>query len=236
EFLYTALRAAGGPAGIGDDELEATIDAAIGRALDKNIPRGHPLEDTLRANERRRQQHILAGLVDLDRGREGLEIVDLEGQHEIAVGGLTLNVRFDRVDRVDGERLVIDYKTGAHFSISRCRGERPLQLQLPLYAAYSSAAGIGLCWLHAERVRIDAIAMRDFGLRFTGHARKRLLSEADWAALIADWRGVIETLAAEFSAGDARIDLEQERYATGQFAMLTRRWDIGHVLRAEELE
>ena len=237
EHLYAALREAGGPASVGAADLQPLIAAAIEHTLDKNIPRRHPLGATLRENESRRQALILENLVEFDRCRGAFRIAELEGEHEITVGGLHLHVRFDRVDEVaDGARLVIDYKTGARFSISKCRGERPLQLQLPLYAAYGSAAGIGLCWLHSERVRMDAIAMHDFGMSFDGAARKYLLDDAGWAALVTEWRETIESLAAEFAAGDARIDLEQERLASGQFAMLTRRWDIDHFARAEERE
>ena len=227
QCLYHSLREAGGPARVSDTDLAEFVGASVEFALERNIPKRHPLVDTLRTNECRRLTRLLGMLVTRDRERGEFNIVELENEHIIGVGGIELKVRFDRVDASpSGAKLVIDYKTGAHFSIGKCRGERPLQLQLPLYAAYASMDGIALYWLHADGVRIDAIASDDFGGLIAGRARKNLLDTDTWAALISEWRTTLEGLLAEFAAGDCRIDLEEDRWARGQFAMLSRRWDI----------
>ncbi|NND35794.1 MAG: hypothetical protein HKN81_01555, partial [Gammaproteobacteria bacterium] len=57
-------------------------------------------------------------------------------------------------------------------------------------------------------------------------SRDRKYDRESWSKLKEHWRAVLEGLAAEFTAGDCRIDLQQDRMAVGQFAMLTRRWEL----------
>jgi RecB family exonuclease len=227
EYLYRDLRERGGPSRVGDTELKGILTAAIDKSLDRHVPQRHPLRDSLIGNERSRLSRILRNLVDYDRERGEFTIVELEDRHTFDVGGLSLNVRFDRVDAApDGARLVIDYKTGARFSIRKCEGDRPLELQLPMYAAYGDADGIALYWLHSERVRLDAIVSESAQELVTSRERAIKHDRESWSQLKAHWRAVLEGLVAEFRAGDCRIDLEQDRMAGGQFAMLTRRWEM----------
>ena len=51
------------------------------------------------------------------------------------INGLQLNLRVDRIDRVDGGRLILDYKTGK-VSPAMWDGERPDEPQLPLYGIH----------------------------------------------------------------------------------------------------
>lgn len=225
--LYESVSSAGGLAGADDAGVAEAISRAIDLALDKHIPGRHPLAGTLRHNERHRLARLLGMLIARDRERDEFSISELEGVHEICVGEIELKVRFDRVDESPGgAKLVIDYKTGAHFSIRNCLGERPTQLQLPLYAAFGAADGIALYWVHPDRVRIDAIAQDAFGTLNSARSRIKPLDEDAWESQVRDWRRTLEGLIAEFVAGDCRIDLEEDRWARGQFAMLTRRWDV----------
>ncbi|MFW2405737.1 MAG: PD-(D/E)XK nuclease family protein [Gammaproteobacteria bacterium] len=236
EYLYRELRGRGGPYGVDDRDLQAFVESSIDKSLDRNVPRGHPLRDSLSANERGRLSRILHDLVAKDRERGQFAVVELEDRHTFDIGGLTLNVRFDRVDATsDGARLVIDYKTGAHFSIRKCEGDRPLEMQLPMYAAYGNADGIALYWLLSERVRLDVIGTESFHELISSRERAHQHDRKSWSALQAHWRTVLEVLVAEYSAGDCRIDLEQDGMAGGQFAMLTRRWQMAS-LAADDAE
>jgi len=228
EYLYTKLQGSEPLDELPQAELEGFIEAAVSRAVTANVSRQHPLVNTLRENETRRLRRLLHMLVERDRERGSFHIVELERNHAIEVAGIRLDVRLDRVDEMpDGSKLVIDYKSGAHFSLARCHGERPTKLQLPLYAAFGEADGIALYWLHAEQVRVDATGNVDFGGLIEGRYRREyLLDDAAWRAQIEQWGEIVEGLISEFLQGDCRIDIDADAMACAQFAMLTRRWDI----------
>jgi ATP-dependent helicase/nuclease subunit B len=228
EHLYTRLQVVGALDELPQADLDTFVDAAVIRSVADNVPRQHPLANTLRENETLRLSRLLHMLVARDRERGPFRIVELERSHTIEVAGIRLDVRLDRVDKMpDGTTLVIDYKSGAHFSLAKCLGDRPAKLQLPLYAAFEAADGFALYWLHAEQVRVDAFGIVDFGGLIEGRNRRRyLLDDAAWSVQIKHWRAIVEELIGEFVKGDCRIDVETDALARAQFAMLTRRWDI----------
>ncbi len=231
DYLYGAFLTQGGPLAASATDLEQALDTAISRALEQHISRLHPLVDTLRATERSRLQRLLGALIERDRQRGEINTDELEGRHHIDVGGLDLTVRFDRVDLSgSGARLVIDYKTGSVFSTKKWLGERPPDMQLPLYAAYGDADGIALYWLHAKKLTIAGMGIEDWDIN-TGAARnnqKFLVVAPDvWQQQVADWRAICKRLVDEFRGGDCRIDVANDARATGEYAMLTRRWALG---------
>jgi hypothetical protein len=68
---------------------------------------------------------------------------------------------------------------------------------------------------------------RDWGI--ARNRSFRTLSSDDWRERIATWRKICERLVAEYRGGDCRIDVTNDGPATGDYAMLTRRW----MLRAD---
>jgi RecB family exonuclease len=125
----------------------------------------------------------------------------MEDKRELAVAGLKLNGRIDRLDKLgSGGHAVIDYKTGAP-SPNQWMDERPEDPQLPLYALNA-----------AEPVSAVAFAKLKTGaMRFMGFARAKdaipkVKQAEDWASLLAGWKKELEALGSGFAAGDARVD------------------------------
>ncbi len=230
EYFYAAFLNHGGPLVASQTALEEKAGAAIERALARHLPPMHPLIDTLRNTERVRLERLLRNLVERDRKRGAVNLVELEDRHQIEVGGLELTVQFDRVDASgEGARLVIDYKTGSKFGAAKWIGERPLEMQLPLYAAYGNCDGIALYWLHARELSITGMGTDDWGINAgTGHGRKsfKVLDADEWQQQLMAWRASCEQLITEFRAGDCRIDLLSDTLAAGEYAMVTRRWAL----------
>jgi ATP-dependent helicase/nuclease subunit B len=225
EFLYTEL--GDEPTSAANDTVDTAIEAAILRALDRRVPPMHPLAEILRKTEKPRLENLLRNLLDFDRARGTIKILNVENKQKIDINGVELTVRFDRVDADDGVRLVIDYKTGGKYSANKWFGERPLEMQMPLYAAFGEFNGIVLYWMHASGLSVTGISDRDWGI---GRSRSfQTLSPDDWHQRIATWRATCERLIAEFKDGDGRIDVCNDGPATGDYAMLTRRW----MLRAD---
>ena len=148
--------------------------------------------------------------------RRPFRVEDTEKNFEIQVGGLRLRVRQDRVDVVGEDesvgRLVIDYKTGKA-SPAKWAGERPEDLQLPLYGVYGVEAGLeGMVYARmiTGEVGFQGRA-REAQLRVKGDLSRSSalvttpLTDED----LAQWRGTIKRLAEDFLAGHAEVDPKQ---------------------------
>lgn len=158
-----------------------------------------------------RLSRLLAEWLAGERRRVAFTVEATERKRAVAVGGLELNLRLDRVDRLaDGTKLIVDYKTGT-VSPGEWDGERPEEPQLPLYAGFALDEGEELGGVVYGKLRAGEVgfAGRVFAAETTlevglapGNALRRrpLTVEA-----LMDWREALEALAAEFLAGRAEV-------------------------------
>ena len=150
--------------------------------------------------------------VELTRGE--FQVAAIEEKRTLALGGLTIHAKLDRMDRLaDGRRLVIDYKTGK-VSVSHWLGLRPDEPQLPLYCV--TAEG--------EMAAVAFAGVKLGGMRYHGLARdgdilpgvkgfvdsKEAAPYRAWNGLLAAWREELERLGREFAAGHAAV--QPQRY------------------------
>ena len=141
--------------------------------------------------------------LEVERQRPPFAVEARELQQAIAIGGLQLSVKIDRIDRVggeDGSKLVIDYKTGKA-APAQWAGERPEAPQLPLYAVSSEqVSALAFAQVRAGEMALSGLAdaaAGDIGLK---------AAEQDWGEVLSDYRRVQEALAAGFRKGDAAVD------------------------------
>ncbi len=133
-------------------------------------------------------------------------------KREIQVENLDLNLRMDRVDRLnDGKLLVIDYKTGM---VDKKAWDlpRPDEVQLPLYAGFAldddaECGGLVFAKIRAGETQFDGrvadaklTLLPDIGAR-SGLAKNNLTEQN-----LAAWREYIEQMARDFVAGEAKVD------------------------------
>jgi hypothetical protein len=114
-------------------------------------------------------------------------------------------VRIDRRDRLlAGGRVLIDYKTGT--PRADWRGDRPDNPQLPLYALLQPQDLVAVAYgrIDASECCFIAEAARG-GIFSAGGQPSALEGMPDFASLVGLWRSRIETLAAQFAAGDAAV-------------------------------
>ncbi|MGH8578591.1 MAG: PD-(D/E)XK nuclease family protein [Gammaproteobacteria bacterium] len=147
--------------------------------------------------------------IEVERARAPFEVLATEAKREFTIGGLTLELRIDRIDRLsDGHLAVIDYKTG-DAAIEAWFEERSEEPQLPLYALVlgedcamlafaklkrGQCSYLGLCAKQEEGAGLAALQGSKWANR-----------HPSWEALLATWRAHIESLAEEFRLGDARV-------------------------------
>jgi len=164
----------------------------------------------------------LTGLVtewlEYERRRMPFTVVATEEKRTVTIGGLTLRVKLDRVDRLaDGSRLVIDYKTGT-VGPRAWEGERPDDVQLPLYATFAmQETPETLEGLVFARVRPGetqfAGRVRDANANLLGElsGRSDLAQNPLDDRQLEEWRERIERLAEDFLAGRAVVDPKEPR-------------------------
>jgi probable DNA repair protein len=239
ERLWSELQERAALAALAPVAREAAVDRAVEAALASQAARRpDTLRGRLRELERERLKVLLGAWIEVDLARPDFRVLSPEGGLEASVGGVRLDLRPDRVDRLaDGRLLVLDYKTG-QARPAQWLGERPEAAQIPAYVVLTerarpgadvAAAAYGL--VRAGDTRLDGLGEDDSagpGIRPASAAVQGALAQVgSWAALKADWVRVVESLARGIAAGDARVDPARPP-ATCRYC------ELGPVCRIEE--
>lgn len=196
-----------------DDGLEALVQRHVHRAFAKlqSALQSETIPASLVRMEQERLQELISTWLRYEAAREPFSVLATERAMEIEVAGIRLRVRQDRIDQVGDRLLILDYKTSKHCP-SLWLGERPEDLQLPLYALYvdeSSLEGIAFANITANTRETGVNGM----LLTARESLNRNL--ADSSSLIKQpldshqlwqWRVVIERLADDFLNGVATVD------------------------------
>lgn len=195
----------------------ADLDVLLARCADEAI-----------AQLRRRKPDALAGrfaeleaarLANLarewilfEKARPDFAVVAVEQKRAVSFGGVSVNARLDRMDRLaDGGHVVIDYKTGSA-SVSAWLGARPDEPQLPLYALSSpeDIAAVAFAAVRKGEPEFKGVS-RDPdlvpGVKPIAEQRSPLAKAyGSWDALLESWRREMEALGASFAAGEASVN------------------------------
>lgn len=193
------------------DELAQRIDAATSKAFARQLRHADSVLTALFALERDRVQALLRRVVTLDTQRDRFVIADVEGRADAHIGGIELRLRYDRVDRVGNDGLlVLDYKTGTSKRFLQADG-RPADFQLVVYACTldDDIAGLGL-------VNIDSRAVDLVG------AGAAFGDADDWPRRLGGWQAEVRNAAEAIAAGDVRVNARLGIKDARPYAILTR--------------
>ena len=198
-------------AALDDGAVQLRVQVAVDAAVDE-LCRVRPdiMSDAFAELERRRLTALLLRLTTLEKMRAPFVVVASEQTRAIDIGGVLLNSRLDRVDRLaDGSEVILDYKTGMA-STNGWLGERPDEPQLPLYTVSNETDVAGLTFV---QLRAREVAFK--GLTRDAQVLPEVAALADnknfsaqyaaWPALLASWRAVLEQLAHDYLAGHAEV-------------------------------
>ena len=197
-----------------ETNLDAFVAGHVRRVLHEKMP--------ARARESMPKRYLeleatrLIGLVTewlrYEAARVAFAVVDTEKQAEVAIDGLMLKLRLDRIDRLnDGSLLVIDYKSG-DVSPKLWDLLRPDDVQLPLYAGFAldpveDCGGLVFAKVRPGKMEFagrvtDARTTLRRELRGNTNLVKCPLSLGQ----LLDWKTYIEKMARQFLAGRADVD------------------------------
>ncbi len=167
----------------GADAAVAKLGPGIGRDLEKQ-----------------RLQKLLSEWLEIEKARPEFVVAGIEAERIIAMAGLEVRVRADRVDALpDGREIILDYKTGK-VDLQAWNGDRPDEPQLPLYSVTNERAVAGAAF---ARIHTGGLQFRGSGVALPAMAKMRILP---FDAQMEEWRRVLEQLAENFRAGRADVD------------------------------
>ena len=227
-----------------DTELSALIDSAVTEAMaamERSCEgRGFSLRERVGAScwdlEKEVLLRVMAEWMALEKSRKEPFVVDqLEVEHSLTLGNVTLSLRPDRIDRMEaGGSVVIDYKSRAPAK-THWLGDKPQEPQLPLYTLLDEdIEGIAFGELSAsDPVKLVALSER---YTLTNREAPPLSKQTDgfaedWPALTRRWKEVLEHLAADFAQGEATVDPTP---TACQYCSLSSVCRIQHVDYADE--
>jgi len=152
----------------------------------------------------------------LEKDRQPFEVIERETTRTVEIGGVQIEIRADRVDRLEDATIaILDYKTGQH-GPSEWEGDRPDEPQLPLYAIASEdpVGGIFFAGLKTGKMRFRGVADSDgrvpgvAGSGDVGLAEKILQWRSALGRLGEAWLLASETCALDIIGGKFVRDVE----------------------------
>jgi probable DNA repair protein len=152
--------------------------------------------------EQRRLETLLADWIQVDCERGDFVVETTETKLDFRAVGIPIDGKPDRIDRLPGgERVLLDYKSTTPGRKS-WEGDRPDNLQLPLYAIglAEPPAAIAFAQVKAGEHKFDGLAAAENLLPGV------TVPEHDWSQQLAEWRAVINKIWAEFQSGRADVD------------------------------
>ncbi len=236
EDFYRSYRSSETLAGLTDRDLSDCLNELLAQRVRELPGMRRPFMRTVADLETQRILPQLIRFVALDRLRGDFRVLKSEEGNEVVVGPLRVGLKLDRLDELaDGSLLVVDYKTG-QVKKGGWNPGKPGEMQLPVYATFvgKPVSGIAFAQISAHDVKYDGIAdsaIEIDGLvsvdklrhKFTDGDGKKIES---WDALMGAWRDCLLSLAHEFTQGDCSINPRHSEDAEGQFAVLTRVYEL----------
>ena len=191
--------------------LEQLLQRAAAEAVARmRRDRPETLSGRFAAVEQRRLVRLASEWLELERQREPFSVFAVEDPRNLEIGGLRMRGRLDRVDETaQGERIVIDYKTGKP-AAGDWLGPRMDEPQLPLYLVASEPDAQALAFAQVKAGAMQFVSLAaDKGLlpgaRALPDGRLKRAAQS-WEAQLADWRAALERLARGYAGGAAAVD------------------------------
>jgi ATP-dependent helicase/nuclease subunit B len=194
-------------------ELEELVRRNVNLAIDQSdtaLLTGW--EQQVAQLERERLIVLITGLLEKEKKRPAaFRVKELELKTEVTHGGVTANVKVDRIDELeDGSLVLLDYKSGDP-KVTHWGGERPDDPQLPIYAAHlgNDLAAVAFVQLSKENIQFKGYSKNENllpSVKNYNSLTEKQRPAPTFPELLRDWQRTLERLGEEFRSGQANVD------------------------------
>lgn len=185
------------------DDRDRKIRRAVDLAMARHLHPHNAWDVSFITLQKERLTSLLQQWLDTELQRGPFKVRESEQMQPIHVGPLTLDVRFDRIDKVDDGFVLVDYKTGASGHPNQWKGPRPDDPQLPLYALpYEPHELKGLAF---AKVRVGKMKWLGYQTEPGILPPSRVNEVVDLSATVEVWRATLTQLAQDFADGRANV-------------------------------
>jgi probable DNA repair protein len=187
---------------IAEDEnsLKKITDTCIDKAL-LAIPNAHTHHQKYLTLEKQRLHKLILDWLEIEKRRPPFKVLTSEKSVDINLNHLHFTVRIDRIDEVNGKKLIIDYKTGKNNDVNSWLGERPDEPQLPLYALLDTENTIGITFAQIVPGKncFKGISAGSIDI-------KGINTSPSWQEQLSAWNQTLTSLSDDFYSGIAKVD------------------------------
>lgn len=228
ERIWKQLQSHEGLLSLTEDSLGDIVRSEVASEIKNFSRRRRALQGSrFAALEQARLERVIGEWLLLEQERQPFAMLEQEEKKTVTVGGIDVNIRADRVDRLaDGELVILDYKTG-ECRASDWDGPRPNEPQLPIYAVAADSPDSPVVGVFFGRLKTGKVGFR-------GLARSKGIvpgvrvpdEQPPLGDTIKEWRKVLDQLGRDFREGKAAVH-PKNRHQTCQYCDLPSLCRIG---------
>ena len=216
------------------DAQQKLVSQCISQAINE-IPATHeyltPEHKTL---EHQRQANIINRWLEVEKERPPFTVQHIEQTHTANILELEFKLQFGRIDEIDDQCIIIDYKSGNTSSSKQWQPKRLVAPQLPLYACYwpetTQAVSFGV--INGKQQKFDGVG--DLHSPIEGVQNAEKAAKLPWPELKDAWRDDIQTTVTEFKQGvtlnhvydKATVDYQTDYLAINRLAEMSDNFHI----------
>ena len=231
ENIWQQLKTSANLKALGENDLKQLIDEHISAELTlagyKRPDLYHP---TLIDLEQQQIGKIIGNWLAFEKQRKHpFSVAEVEQQRQIEIGGIILTIKADRIDQLDnGERLILDYKTGHSANSKSWLEDSITEPQLPLYSMLETPqlSALALAKIHEKQCSFNGISKNADTLPGVKPLPENPLQSADqqWQALREQWQQKLTALAESYRQGNAVLQPDNCQYC--DYPILCRKQDV----------
>lgn len=209
ELLWNELQDHTGLVSYDNKELEDLIHRCIDTSFEL-IPNARSEYKHYISLEKQRLSKLIWDWLQIEKDRPYFKVLHNEIKTDIKLNQLNLSIRIDRIDELsDGNKIIIDYKTGKNNNINSWFGDRLEEPQLPLYSLLYASHTCGISFAQIAPGEntfkgISRYAQDIKGIKLLTDVKKAEVTS--WDEQLKNWDQTLKKLSDDFCHGIATVD------------------------------